>query len=132
MYSRSPILTHAFKGGPFSPRWAEPPKELPAEGSTLDVHVTISAEAKAVLEKAETLFVDREAQRKAKEAWIEEQARLTQNMFACYSPNYSNQSDVRTKEEAEEEDMLAYFPSDYSLVDAETGCSLTFRSDEFP
>lgn len=129
-------------GGPFGEgmeRWAGTPKPLAMEGEELDVLKELQDEANKIVELHQKMQVEAARKRRAAETWQEEQRMLTAAMSSSYSANYGDHSTG-----SDEEDLLAYCPSDEMAVEATTsadgysGCnmiegmqcdvSLTFRS----
>ena len=64
--------------------------------------------AKEIVGMSEAVFQQRENERRAKEAWMVDQARLSEQMSKRCMSNYKSSSH---SEEEEEEDVLAYYPS---------------------
>lgn len=102
-----PILQHTY-GGPFSPRWdAEPPECGDRfRGQRGEEYAQIMADAlqAAILamEASTAQSKAREAQRLQQEAeeraWADEQAKLTQSLFASYSNSTTEEEWAEVKQ----------------------------------
>lgn len=110
-----PPFRNAY-GGPFGEgmdRWSGTPKSpsQPMEGEELDVFKELQESAQKIIDLHAKLQVEAAQKRRAEETWLEEQRALTLAMSGSYSANYSDAPSSR-REGDEEEDVLAYCPSE--------------------
>ena len=72
----------------------------------------VTARAREIVAKTEAIWKAQETERRNRESWLEEQARLTESLACAYSNDGSERTQM---DDEEEEDLLTYCPSERSM-----------------